>query len=93
MTTKILNRRQARWAELLSSYDFTIIPIPGKKNPADGLSRRLDYAQDVVVPSGTIVSPAAFQPTTSAQSTGIPGAQQLFSVSNSVALPSTQLMQ
>ena len=93
MTTKILNRRQARWAELLSSYDFTIIPIPGKKNSADGLSRRPDYAQDVVVPSGTIVPPAAFQPTTSDQSTGIPGAQQLFSVSNSVALPSNQLMQ
>jgi hypothetical protein len=42
MSTKVLNRRQARWAELLAGYDFVLIHIPGTKNPADEPSRRLD---------------------------------------------------
>jgi hypothetical protein len=40
----VLSRRQARWAEILSSYDFLIEHLQGKKNPADGPSRRPDYA-------------------------------------------------
>ena len=43
MTTKALNKRQARWAELLASYDFVIVYRKGKENPADGPSRRPDY--------------------------------------------------
>ena len=43
MTTKSLTARQARWAETLSGFDFEIAYRPGKKNPADGLSRRPDY--------------------------------------------------
>ena len=43
MTKKELNRRQARWAERLASFDFTIEYRQGKTNPADGLSRRPDY--------------------------------------------------
>jgi len=35
-TSKVLSRRQARWAEILSSYDFVIEHLEGKKNPADG---------------------------------------------------------
>jgi hypothetical protein len=46
MTTKELNRRQARWAEWLSAFDFQIEHRPGKNNPADAPSRRPDYAQD-----------------------------------------------
>ena len=38
MTTKILNRRQARWAEFLASYDFILTHIKGTKNPANGPS-------------------------------------------------------
>ena len=42
-TTKILNRRQARWAEILSDFDFVITYRPGDKNgKADALSRRTD---------------------------------------------------
>ena len=39
----MLSRKQARWAEILSSYDFVIEPLEGKKNPADGPSRISDY--------------------------------------------------
>ena len=43
-TTKVLNRRQARWAEMLGSYNFEIVHRPGKDNTkADLLSRRPDY--------------------------------------------------
>ena len=44
ISTKVLNRRQARWAELLAGYDFVLVHLPGVKNPADGPSRRPDYA-------------------------------------------------
>jgi hypothetical protein len=30
MSTKVLNRRQARWAELLADYDFVLVHTPGK---------------------------------------------------------------
>jgi hypothetical protein len=43
MTTKTLSRRQARWAEWLASFHFTITHRPGRSNPADGPSRRPDY--------------------------------------------------
>ena len=42
-STKVLNRRQARWAEILSEFDFVITYRPGEKNgKADALSRRTD---------------------------------------------------
>jgi len=47
MTTKELTRRQTRWAEQLSAFDFTIEHRPGSKNPADAPSRRPDYAEEV----------------------------------------------
>jgi len=39
----VLSQRQARWAEILSSYDFAIEHLAGKKNPRDVPSRRPDY--------------------------------------------------
>jgi len=42
-TSTVLSRRQARWAEILSSSDFVIEHLEGKKNPADGPLRRPDY--------------------------------------------------
>jgi hypothetical protein len=40
-TTKVLNRRQARWAELLSTFDFQIVYRKGSSNgKPDALSRR-----------------------------------------------------
>jgi hypothetical protein len=38
-----LSPRQARWMEELAIFDFTIEYREGKKNPADGLSRRPDH--------------------------------------------------
>ena len=44
-TTKILNRRQVRWSEMLSAYNFTITYRKGSENArADALSRRQDYS-------------------------------------------------
>ena len=43
MITTELNRRQARWAEKLAAFDFTIQHHPGSKNPADTLSHHPDY--------------------------------------------------
>src|ERR1700716_4060531 len=43
-TAKVLNRRQARWAQLLAGFDFVINFKPGSQNQkADILSRREEY--------------------------------------------------
>ncbi|MCU1415826.1 MAG: hypothetical protein JWN80_3166, partial [Microbacteriaceae bacterium] len=55
MSTKLLTRRQARWAEHLSEYDFTVVFRPGKQaTKPDALSRR-----DDVYPGGGNASYAA----------------------------------
>ena len=41
--SKVLSWGQARWAGILSLYDFVIEHLEGKQNPADGPSRRPDY--------------------------------------------------
>jgi hypothetical protein len=44
-STKVLTRRQARWAEHLAEFNFKVVYRPGNKNAkADMLSRRWDYA-------------------------------------------------
>ena len=40
MTTKALTARQARWAEVLSQFNFQIMYRPGTTNRADALTRR-----------------------------------------------------
>jgi hypothetical protein len=45
-TAKKLSRRQARWAQFLTRFAFTLTHKPGVKNRADGLSRRADHKQD-----------------------------------------------
>jgi len=43
-TTKILNRRQHRWAELLQSFNFKVVYHEGRLNDkTDALSRHRDY--------------------------------------------------
>ena len=46
MTTKTLSRRQVRWAEQLSAYNLRVEYRAGRKNPADGPSRRPDYERE-----------------------------------------------
>jgi len=41
MSTKLLNRRQARWSEFLSRFNFKIVHRPGKQSTKpDALTRR-----------------------------------------------------
>lgn len=47
MKTDRLNGRQARWCMYLAPFDFAIRHQPGKRNPADGPSRRPDYTTAV----------------------------------------------
>ncbi|KAL1942197.1 hypothetical protein VTO73DRAFT_6261 [Trametes versicolor] len=44
MSSRVLNRRQARWSMFLSEFNFVLSYSPGLKNPADGPSRRSDFA-------------------------------------------------
>ncbi len=59
MTTKVLNRRQAWWAEFLANYDFILVHIQGKNNPANGPSRCLDYMENIEIPTGTLIPSSA----------------------------------
>ena len=46
-SSKVLSRRQARWAEFLSEFWFKVVYRPGHLNTkADILSRRWDYANE-----------------------------------------------
>src|SRR5271169_3518765 len=42
-----LSRRQARWAQFLTRFDFSLEHKPGKTNKADGLSRRIDHREGI----------------------------------------------
>ena len=45
-TTKVLNRRQSRWAELLANYNFRIIYRPGRAmGKPDAMTRRHDFSE------------------------------------------------
>ena len=43
-----LSKREARWIQFLTDFQFTIIHQPGHKNVADPLSRRPDYKLNVL---------------------------------------------
>ncbi len=42
-TKQFPSKREIRWLEFLQQFDYRIQHVPGKKNPADPLSRRPDY--------------------------------------------------
>ncbi|QRW21043.1 Transposon Tf2-1 polyprotein [Rhizoctonia solani] len=43
MSTRVLNRQQARWSLFLADFNFSLSYAPGSCNPADAPSRRPDY--------------------------------------------------
>jgi len=55
----VLSRRQARWAKIPFSYDFVIEHLEGKKNPADGPSRRPDYEIGYEGPTAQLLATVA----------------------------------
>ena len=46
-TKQTLTRCQACWSLFLATFDYIIIPKPGKYNRADGLSRHPDYKEGI----------------------------------------------
>ena len=46
-TKQSLTHRQAHWALFLATFDYEIIPKPGKINKADALSQQPDYKEGI----------------------------------------------
>ena len=57
ITTNILSSQQARWAKVLSQYDFKITYHLGRTNPANGLSKCLDYKTERIQDSTKEIIP------------------------------------
>jgi hypothetical protein len=55
----VLSRRQARWAEILSSYDFVIDHLEGKNNAANRPSRRPGYEKGYKRPTAMLLATLA----------------------------------
>jgi len=55
-TSKLLSRRQALWAEVLSTCDVTIRQLEGTKDLPDAPSRRPDYEVGYEKPVGRLVA-------------------------------------
>ena len=58
-TTKILNQRQARWAEILSEFNFVITYRPGEKN---GKAEALSGGTDPALEGGSDTPISMFKP-------------------------------
>lgn len=78
MSSRVLNRRQARWSLFLSEFNFQLIWGPGHRNVADSPSRQAD----LVPKKGDDVLEEQHQTILSAKHT-----QSLFSLSDSLADP------
>jgi hypothetical protein len=61
---------QAWWSLFLATFDYIIIPKPGKYNKADGLSRRPDYKEGIaskntecvlLIPEKFLLKPKQFE--------------------------------
>lgn len=61
MSTKILNCRQARRAEILVGYDFFLSTPPGSKTPADGPSQCPYCTEDIDILTGTLIPAKALR--------------------------------
>ena len=61
-TSKMLSRRQARWLDTLSAYDFVIDQLECSKNPADGPSRWPDYEIGYERPVARLLATISVEP-------------------------------
>jgi hypothetical protein len=91
-TTKVLNRRQARWAQELAGIDFKIFYRPGSQNgKPDVLSRRPEYRPekggDENQPITTVLHKSHFADKISAISTGGSGTAFMVSASRLSSIP------
>ena len=59
-TQPTLNRRQARWMEMLAGYDMEIVHKPGKLNRSDPLSRREYPAGEEAIPLVSVLVTVSF---------------------------------
>ena len=55
MMTKILNRHQTCWTDILSGYDFVLDHITDSKNPANGPSHCSDYVENIELPISALI--------------------------------------
>jgi Reverse transcriptase (RNA-dependent DNA polymerase)/RNase H-like domain found in reverse transcriptase/Integrase zinc binding domain/Chromo (CHRromatin Organisation MOdifier) domain/gag-polyprotein putative aspartyl protease len=69
---KDLSRRQVRWSEFLSRYNFDWKYIPGKKNISDGLSRISLTSTDKSYPSLSCITITAMTRSHTPRSSGVP---------------------
>lgn len=53
MSSRVLNRRQARWVMFCSDFDFSLTWAPGKSNIADAPSRCPDFLNPITRQCGT----------------------------------------
>jgi hypothetical protein len=69
-TKQTLTWWQAWWSLFLATFDYIIIPKPGKYNKADGLSRRPDYKEGIasenakcilLIPEKFLLKPKQFE--------------------------------
>jgi len=58
----VLSRRQARWSETLSAYDFVIEHLEGSKNPADGPSKQPHYEIGYERPVARLLTTVSVEP-------------------------------
>lgn len=56
MTSKTMNCWQACWVKLLANYDFILFSIFRKTNPADSISYRPNYVENIELLSGTLIT-------------------------------------
>jgi transposase InsO family protein len=91
-TTKVLNRRQARWAQELAGIDFKVFYRPGSQNgKPDVLSRRPEYRPekggDENQPITTVLHQNHFAERVSVISTGGEGSSFMVSSSRLASVP------
>ena len=88
MTTKALTARQARWADILSQFNFRIMYKPGVTNRADALTRReqdLDNqaAAKIALRTQTLLRPEHLDPRIQAELFTDPVGAEICSVDSS----------